>query len=291
MKKNIFLYTFIGLVVFLGTSCRDEDKYPIPDWNKHVGAMAVATVNQEKAFFNYFEISEGEVEFELTYNGFDVTKVDKIDVQLNYFNKLEGTLYESRTVRTVTSFPAVVNITSADAAQAFGKALEDIGPGDTFTATFLLHTSDGKILGGTLYSADLCAQEKQPGTCSLFFPVACPSFLPTEGTWTGVTTQGTFGAYGINENVTITALGNGNYALSDVSGGFYANFGFNLNQPADVIDVCNDVSVTRIKSTTQFSIVANGAGTWDEETETLTIPWCDADFGFCEVTILTRNMN
>ena len=92
------------------------------------------------------------------------------------------------------------------------------------------------------YSVNFTGAGNNPGiNFSLTYNVSCPSNIPTSGTWTGTTQQGAFGIFSSNPTVTLTALGSGKYIISDVTGGFYAAFGFNTNQPVTFEDVCTSI--------------------------------------------------
>ncbi|MFY0605145.1 MAG: hypothetical protein JXR10_00425 [Cyclobacteriaceae bacterium] len=82
----------------------------------------------------------------------------------------------------------------------------------------------------------------------------------------------------INSEVTISSLENGFYEVSDVSGGWYEIFGFNVNQGVQIgaKSNCNDVGYVILdNSASQFSISSAGNVSWDPNTSTLTIPWKD----------------
>ncbi len=129
-------------------------------------------------------------------------------------------------------------------------------------------------------------QNNQPNTNN-----TCGTSLPTGGTWTGVNSVDFFGV-GIttNTNVTITALGNDEYELSDVSAAYYAAFGFNNDQPVIIRDSCNVITIVNTTAATQFNIVADAVpGSYNPVTETLVLPWFDQLNSFGDVTTFTRN--
>lgn len=155
---------------------------------------------------------------------------------------------------------------------------DDLAPGDYWYISYTITLSDGRIL--PIQSARDTKIE-----------FSCVSEIPTEGTWTGTTTQGAFGIISTNPEVTVSeASGAGNYSMSDVTGGFYENFGFARDNPANINDLCNAINITSAPDA-QFSInqEPSGPGSWDPVTEELDIWWYDDLNDIHEITIHVRN--
>jgi len=155
---------------------------------------------------------------------------------------------------------------------------DDLAPGDSWEVSYTMTLSDG---------TELNVQSNK----ATDIPFSCVSAIPTEGTWTGTTTLGAFGIIGTNPNVTLTAIDDGgNYSMSDLTGGFYGNFGFNVDQPGDFNDLCNVIKVTSAADA-QFSIVDEPGydGSYDPATETLDVAWWDSGNDIHEVTTHSRN--
>jgi hypothetical protein len=155
---------------------------------------------------------------------------------------------------------------------------DDLAPGDYWNVSYTITLSDGRTL--PIQSARDTKIE-----------FSCISEIPTEGTWTGTTTLGAFGVISTNPEVTVSeASGSGNYSMSDVTGAFYANFGFPPNNPANINDLCNAITVTSAPDA-QFSINQSptNSGSWDPVTETLDVAWYDDLNDIEEITTHSRN--
>ena len=155
---------------------------------------------------------------------------------------------------------------------------DDLAPGDYWDVSYTMTLSDG---------TELNVQSNKATN----IPFSCVSAIPTEGTWTGTTTLGAFGVIGTNPDVMITAIDDGgNYDMSDLTGGFYDNFGFNLEQPGSINDLCNAITVTGAPDA-QFSIVdePDYNGSYDPATETLDVAWWDSGNDIHEVTTHSKN--
>ncbi|MCF6352624.1 MAG: hypothetical protein L3J06_06405 [Cyclobacteriaceae bacterium] len=222
-------------------------------------------------FYNLLDLQNASTDVELTLD--EVVGVNEVIV----FQSFNGG--EDVQILTITSFPTTFEISLSEAVANVDSLLAtDLVPGDAFIYTFDLKLTDGRtVKSGSIYSV----------------PSSCPSAIPTEGTWTGVTQEGAFGVFSTNVSVTLTDLGGGNYSISDGTGGFYTAFGFPENQPVQFVDVCNTLTITG-NDGANFNLGTNAskgfpAGSWDPVTETITLPWYDSGNDFGDVTVLTRN--
>lgn len=192
----------------------------------------------------------------------------------------------------ISVFPAELLITIDDIQNKFGLTIEELEIGDQIIFGADLKMNDGRTLyafsstGDFGYSASLRATARNDIFSA--FNVTCVSNIPVEGTWTSSCINDYDGGETTND-VTFEVLGNGEYVLSDVTGGFYAGFGFNLNQPVTITDVCNALTVTDAANA-QFSIVADpdNVGKWNPETEIFIIYWFDDNNGIKGKTTITR---
>lgn len=157
---------------------------------------------------------------------------------------------------------------------------DSLAPGDFWTFSYKINLSGNSPTSDNVLDIAI----------DTHVPFSCVSKIPTEGTWTGETQNGSFGIYSSNPEVTITDNGSGNYTLSDISGGFYAAFGFNRDQPGNINDLCNIITVTSAPDA-QFSVGNTGSvpGSWDSGTEVLTVTWYDNLNDIDEATVHTRN--
>lgn len=282
-----YIALFFSLAI-LFSGCRDEALVRMPEFTN--GAVPYLTKNENTDqvidFFNketfsttldyWIGLDEGADNVQSlmivgTYNGGDpIAFTDDISV-----------------------FPADLSITIDDIQSKFGLTIEELEIGDQIIFGADLKMKDGRTLyafsltGDLGYSASLRATPRN----DIFsvYNVTCVSNIPVDGAWTATCLNDYTGSETSNENVIIEALGNGEYAFSDVTGGFYALFDFNLDQPASVTDVCNALTITDAANA-QFSIVADpdNIGEWDPATETFTIYWFDEGNGIKGVTTITR---
>ena len=122
--------------------------------------------------------------------------------------------------------------------------------------------------------------------------ISCPPNIPEGGSWTGVTTEGVFGVFANEPNVSITYLGGTNYEVSHLCAGYFRAFG-----GADAIttgqfaDICDNVTIIVDGNAGYGSVTndPNGGGTFDPGTNTITIPWFNPNNDFGEISVFTRN--
>ena len=288
--KNIVKFTtlILSLSVFVFISCEDEDSIKMPDLTKGAvpyvikaeGTDQIIDFFNKESFSSTLQLSIGEDE------GADF--VNSV-ILVGAYNG--GTPIEFST--TISSLPAELTIAMDDILNKFGLVIDDLVIGDQIAFGVDLYMNDGRVLkafsetGNFGYSPSLRSTPRN----SVFgiFNVTCVSAIPVSGTWTADCTTD-IGISSTNDNVTIEALGNGQYKFSDVTGGFYSAVGpFNVNQPAVVTDICNSLTIT--SSDAQFSIVADSenVGEWDPTTETFVIYWFDDLNEIKGVTTITRN--
>ncbi len=153
----------------------------------------------------------------------------------------------------------------------------DLEPGDQWVVSYQMTLGDGSVL--PISSAR-----------NTLIKFSCKSNIPTAGTWTGITQNFAFGVQGVNTEVELSKIDDaGNYAMTDVSGGFYGVFGFNRDQPGNINDLCNIINLIDAPDA-QFSIVtADEPGYWDPATEELLVTWYDNLNDIDEATLHTRN--
>ncbi len=130
---------------------------------------------------------------------------------------------------------------------------------------------------------------------------ACVSKIPLGGTWAATSAGNGVGNAQSNPSVTITSSGSNSFDFTDITGGFYAQFGingsdppenFDIDQPGTVQDVCGVLTIT--SSDAQILLETNqgegfGPGSYDDQTETITLPWFSSTNGFGSTTTLTFN--
>ena len=303
--KNILLI-LIGIVLL--SSCRDESLDPRPDLEDNVGAVTLLDIDPDNNFFNALEADFGSeaVIFTVDVNGFQVTEVESVDLQLVYTEKdgaidpflgIVDSVYAPINLGTVTEFPSQVTVTASEVADAIGKDVDSLEVGDTFVLTLPINTADGRRLTVALAS-DLCNQPAQPsaGGCSVEWAVACPSSLPT-GTFTavsgGTSTDGcppTNPVIDINYDVTITDEGGGVYTISDFSAGVYQDwycgcYVYCFETSLTFTDICNELTLT---GSDAFGAAVSGTGTYDPGTGEISMDWTN---GFGDIGYWTIDTN
>lgn len=271
MKKfNILtIIPALLLVVFATTSC--EEQFDIKDGGTLAAQLTAPTT------INFFLGETDAVSF-------DVETLENEGVSIS---SISGTkvLYAGGEA----SDPATVSLGGGSFSQTKAELFADVpvggtvlteadlAPGDYWLVTYTMTLADGRVLP---------IQSSRATTIQF----ACRSNIPTDGTWTGVSQNFAFGVQGTNPNVTISAIDDGgNYAMSDVTGGFYGLFGFNVDQPGNINDLCNIITLVDAPDA-QFALgPATTPGYWDPGTEELLVTWYDSGNDIDEATLHTRN--
>ncbi|NOR76432.1 MAG: hypothetical protein GQ525_14900 [Draconibacterium sp.] len=282
-----YITIILSLVIILLTGCRDEELVRMPELADGAVPYIIKDENTDQVI-DFFNLEA----FSTTLNywiGLDegAEFVQSVTI-VGVYNGEDPVSFTGE----ITSFPANLNITIDDIQSKFGVTLEELNIGDQIIFGANLKMNDGRILnaftstGDLGYSAALRATPRND--IYSVFNVTCVSNIPVEGVWTSICTTD-WDTETTNDNVTFEPLGNGEYALSDVTGGFYELFGFNANQPATITDVCNSITITDAANA-QFNIIADpdNVGEWDPATETFTVYWFDAGNGIKGTTIITR---
>lgn len=289
MKKvTKYITIILGLVILL-TGCRDEDLVKLPDLTKGAVPYLVKdeATDQVIDFFNK-EIFNTTISYWIgEEEGADQVQSMQI---VGTYNGGDPIVFTDGAANL--PLPAEITITTDDILSKFGLTIDELEIGDQIIFGADLTMKDGRILNaftptGNFGYAPEVRTTPRNDIYSVYF-VTCVSNIPVEGTWTATCINDYDGGETTND-VTYEVLGNGEYALSDVTAGFYAGFGFNLNQPVTITDVCNALTVTDAANA-QFTIVQDpdNVGEWDPATETFTIYWFDSGNGIKGVTTITR---
>lgn len=109
----------------------------------------------------------------------------------------------------------------------------------------------------------------------------CPSTIP-EGTYWETNT----GTGGADRAVTLTALGDGRYSISQMNFDFF-NPGY-ADIPGEFVDVCNSLELQAVPVGAVFGIAWVGPGTYDENTGNLSFAVSDATY--CPASCYISNM-
>jgi hypothetical protein len=269
--KNLKYIIIVIFTVFISTGCLEE-QWDIADGGTF-SAQLYAPINVP-----FFYQGTNEVTYDIDIFENEGISVSQITGSKQLFAGGEESVIATLDLSS-GQFSQTLNELFADV-PINGEVLteDDLAPGDYWDVSYTMTLSDG---------TELNVQSSKTTN----IPFSCVSAIPTEGTWTGTTTLGAFGVIGTNNTVTVTAIDeSGNYAMSDLTGGFYENFNFNLNQPGNINDLCNTITVTSAADA-QFSIVTEPEydGSYDPATETLDVAWWDSGNDIHEVTTHSRN--
>lgn len=303
--KNYKIYTAITMfLLFIAMACSDEFPGKSPNMNDNVGAVTLVTVNPNKNFFNLTapSLAAEEIEFTLDVDGFGITTVNNVEVELVFTEKdrlydpfreeAVDSIYAPVTLEVVSSFPATVVVTGQEVSDALGIAIGDFELGDSFQITLPINTADGRRLT-TALASDLCNEPAQPsfGGCGVAWSIACPSNLIT-GTVTynlavnvATTCCGLLLGDQPAATATVKNAGAGIYEVSDHMAGHVAPFGFDP-EPIKIVDVCGTLSLLDEAGLNYTGGPTQGV-TFDSGTGVWTITFDDADNGISGTAILT----
>ena len=116
-----------------------------------------------------------------------------------------------------------------------------------------------------------------------------PLHLPHFSSWTASTELQSIGLpENTNNTVVIEDIGNGKYAVSDISAGSYQVLGAAENHPVVIGPTCAGTQLTENNSE-QLYFSAAGIATWDPLTQVLMVPWQDVYAGFMDTTYYSPN--
>jgi hypothetical protein len=172
--KKIKTLGLIITFIMMSLSC---EKLPDPAGRRGV-AVVPGITDLDPGIFDSKDLENSYIEFDLSVP--DGSQVDKITIQGSYQDTLARV-----TITELTSFPATVTISAADAAQKLGIELNDISNGDVFL--FELVTT---AYGITTRSSAVLAI---PVACAYDVDLATGSYHVVGGDW------------GSEGNVTVTA--------------------------------------------------------------------------------------
>lgn len=290
MKKvTKYIPILLSLIILL-SGCRDEDLVKLPDFTKGAVPYLIKDEASDQVidYFNKETFSTTISYWIGADEGADL--VESVDI-VGKYNGEDPVVFSVGTPNM--TLPAEINIDINEILDKFSLSIDELEIGDQIIFGANLTMKDGRVLtafsstGDFGYSAALRSTPRND--IYSVFNVTCVSNIPAEGTWTSTCLNDYTGEETSND-VTFEVLGNGEYALTDVTGGFYGIFGFNLNQPVTITDVCNAITVSDAANA-QFDIIQDpdNIGEWDPATETFIIYWFDQGNGIKGVTTITRN--
>lgn len=277
MKNKLNHIVTILLVLLAVSSCRDDSKSPYP--NLKQGSIPIFTpASDDTGLINFLDLHDGtKISFSLDKSG--SAPVSDMDIIL-IFNNSETNQSDTATYTTTSTFPSSFSLDIDHLVAAFPPdvlTIDTLSIGDSFNVTANVLLTDGTYLDGG-FSASVVSTQ----AVILTYSVGCPSNIP-DGTYTASQNDEAewFGG-ATTKQVTITKVKGtaNNYLISDVSAGGYAfcckSFGYNVDQPAVITDVCNMITVSGDGSSQIKSSQGLATGSWDETTKTLIVHYADA---------------
>jgi len=259
-------------------SCDDTEE--ILPYQEAVKQTTVA-IDGLSTFLDFANIGTATAGYRLDDIGGVVT-ANEIDVYVQH--KGANGNSDRALLKTVSSLPSDEMYTAAELAAAVGLPLEDLQLGDSFCFSYILKGSDGKVHN----SSDTFVMD-----------ISCPSDLA--GTYTAVSSgQSTDPccpdkAEDIQSaEITIEAKGGGIYSITDFSGGLWnhwygpdgGNYGASNVNAGEFKDVCNNVTMQN--TTELFGSPISGTGTYDPETQTITIEWLADSWGDAGTSVFSK---
>ena len=211
--KNQLKYTAFLMLVLLVPSCRDEEKYPIPDITR--GAIPVFVQDDnDTGFINFLDFDASRLAFDVDRLGSE--EVASVDVWLTFNNSQTG---ESETIsyKTVSAFPEKVTFSFDELLALFPPQVvteDTLSLGDSFVVGGFAMLADGRYLDGG-YSPSVVANHPVYVT----YNVACASDLG--GVYDFTRISGTSTATTLL-NQTIVERAPGYYEVPDITMEYFA---------------------------------------------------------------------
>lgn len=293
IKKYITLFFSVMVVVIL--SCQQESKLPLPfDTLNNLNGAYLRQLSITSGFFNYFGLDTSTFKLNVEesdgqYGGL----FSSVDVFVAYTSasgtKVVEQLLKNYPASGFTKFAttglprATLTMTFTETIAKLGIAKASIQPTDNFTFRFAVNLKDGRVFSSTNASGNLLTGPFYNSPFLNNVGVGCPSNIPV-GNYTSSQDDASIWFGGPNplpttKTVTITKKSANTYLISDVSAGGYqaccASLGYNVDQPALVTDICNQISVT--SSSAQIAAKQGSlVGTWNPTTNTMVVYYIDS---------------
>ncbi len=254
MKKILFyLLIFVG-IAFIGSCDDNEDPAGRRD------GIVPAVTNFSPSFFDLLVLEDAYVEFTIDLE--NKTGVDAVVIEGSYKDDLQRI-----EIIRVTSFPAVIRITAAEAAQKFGMSLDNLELGDMFTFEAVVVKGDQRTRSNAVVKPNIACSSDLEGVYSLTASGSGGGGLGISEPWTSKI-----------ESVTITSKDGGiTYSIKPALGGimvdFYSAYGATLVE-GEFQDICGTISNPVIND--GWNKVEIYTGEVDDETGVITISFENA---------------
>lgn len=267
--KNRIVLTYLAAVVLMMTACKDESLAPIATFDAAEKGAYVRLVEQNNADFNLFDLGNSIMEYTVEF--VDLEKgnlVSEYNLLLEYQDENPDNGDESRGLTEFRSWTAAdfttnkagfqgienIRITASEAFAALGITEESVKSGDKFKFRGNVTTTTGASFNAANSSAAVNGASFR-GFFNFTINAFCPSSLEGEyayqTTASSVTCEKTeiMASDDLAGNVSVIALGDGVYTLSDWSFGAYSVCYTQDDAKADFAklqftETCNEVAFT-----------------------------------------------
>ena len=275
--KNRIIYFLVLLLTVGMYSCYEEEEYAD---NLSLGATIDVTAD------NAFILGEtSEVNISVAINTNAEAPVASLIVTKQLLTAAGESEIISSTVSPDAEGQIALNLSVSDLFSDVpinGNVLtpEELEPGDKWEFRYTIVMQDGR--------------ELTPGRGDNVTQVNFTCLSDIAGTYNTVTDGGTGDGSGgtassftdLTYQVTITELSAGTYEISDITGGLYAQIYSSSDNPAEFIDICNNITIDAQPDVVFGGDEFNGTGTVNGD-GTITITWSN-NYGDNGVTTLTQ---
>ena len=174
-------------------------------------------------------------------------------------------------------------------------------PAGTFSAALPITILPDNIDAGDVWTIDLTLSSTDADVApfvenfSYNVLVTCPNSIPLDRTWTASIVSGAFGAFSTRDDVTITDAGDGTLLVSDITAGVLPALGCcDPNEGAFINNICDEITIASVAPTASFGYETNaaegfGPGSWNPDSQVLTINWWEPGNGFGAIVELFPN--
>jgi len=165
-------YPFLLLILLL--ACRENESYPIPDFQAGAFVVAQVTPNSDTLRIG----TDVPFEAAIGYQSYGYLTATSINLSLSYSASTVGPLL-LRTIEAVeapadndlSSVPSVA-VSLSEAAALFGLGSDELQDGDRFSMTFALQLEDGRTIDQWNSGFGSICDARTPGVCEISIAVS-----------------------------------------------------------------------------------------------------------------------
>ncbi|MEQ6121877.1 hypothetical protein [Reichenbachiella sp. MALMAid0571] len=259
MKNYLYYVSILAFSVLLG-GCLEDNEFA----TANISSAATIEVPSSKPYI--FGATEA-IDLTVELTEFSSASLVKSVSVIKSFNGTATTVADID-VGSITTFPTTLSFDLTGLLEGLSITESDLGPGDVWVFSYTVNLTDGRVL-------------KPAQKTSIAF--SCVSDLA--GTYSSLTSgsAGTDDPYEVTLTETATS---GVYEVSDITFGLYKNSYGASDNPADITDVCDVISLIDQPDVVYGGDVFNGSGTVNAD-GTITLSWSNG-YGDYGVTTLTK---